>query len=111
MFLKEKNFGFRLEEPGVIPLFKTVDCREQSTSAQGWLERVLKRGMAHGSPGGQSYISKAKKIAAFTALTDLLEVVEGGLAFGAFFEASVTPQVLGGIDGNALFHRPVYFCR
>ena len=49
-----------MEEPGVIPLFKTVDCREQSTSAQGWLERVLKRGMAHGSPEGRALHQKPK---------------------------------------------------
>ena len=50
MFLNETNPGLSWEEPGVIPLFKTLNCREQLRSAQGWLERVLKRGMAHGSP-------------------------------------------------------------
>jgi hypothetical protein len=55
MFLKEQNPGLRWEEPGVIALFKTVfdrmskDEHHRDVPAR---ERVLKRGMAHGSAGG-----------------------------------------------------------
>ena len=53
MFLKEQNPGLNSEEPGVIPLFKTVfdrmskDEHHRDVPAR---ERVLKRAMAHGSP-------------------------------------------------------------
>ena len=55
-----------LEEAGVIPLFETVfdrmskDEHHRDVPAR---ERVLKRGMAHGSDGGQSLTANIKRIA------------------------------------------------
>ena len=75
MLLKEKNSGFRLEEPGVIALFKTVFDRMSKDEHHRDVpvrERVLKRAMAHGSPEDKAKPQKPKQSRAWPAPTRLL---------------------------------------